>query len=498
MPEIIVKLGERIIHRYFFDKDLLRIGRARDNDIVIENLSVSRNHARIKREDGHYYLTDLNSANGTLVNGVRVTKTEVFHNDQVAVGKHVLLFLAAEEQGPSGAEPQAPPPGEAPEPEPPPSGQIGVLAVTKGKQAGQEFRVQKAETFIGRASENDVRIHDWFVSKKHAVIIRDGKNFILRDLDSWRGTTVNGNSIREIDLKEGDEIVFGTTVLAFKVVDAEEYAASHPQSSRPPRLETDESWASDSSARHQSASQEAHPPAESEPKAPEEPKSEKQQEAKATPPPDEKSSDSISLEADEPEAGAENTPEGQPDEFAPMTEEELAALEHMEDEEEEGGRDEEEENRRLSWEMLEAEKMFEMSDDSEEFSLSEKDDELAADENAAVGGEDKARQGLAERDEALQPSEEEIQRQDEEEEAALNPPEQSAASPQAASAAKVSQAPGGVEIDESAYDPETLKEIRLWEKALQNRSPVIRRNAAKELKKLTGQDYDWKSDPAGS
>ena len=43
MPELIVKLGDSVVHKYFFDKDILSIGRARDNDVVIENLSVSRN-----------------------------------------------------------------------------------------------------------------------------------------------------------------------------------------------------------------------------------------------------------------------------------------------------------------------------------------------------------------------------------------------------------------------------------------------------------------------
>lgn len=76
MPELIVKLGDSIVHKYFFDKDVLSIGRAKDNDIVIENLSVSRNHARIRRVDNKFILTDLNSANGTYVNNVRVSKTD--------------------------------------------------------------------------------------------------------------------------------------------------------------------------------------------------------------------------------------------------------------------------------------------------------------------------------------------------------------------------------------------------------------------------------------
>jgi len=234
MPEIIVKLGDRVIHRYFFDKEMLSVGRGRENDIVIENLSVSRNHAKIKRQDGKYVLTDMNSANGTLVNGVRIQKADIAHDDEIMVGKHTLHFIL------QGAEVPAAAPGSIGAPAAPAAvtgtggsrmtGLVGVLAVTKGKQLGQDFRAFKPESHIGRASENDIRLHDWFVSKRHASIIRQGNTYTLRDLDSWRGTTVNGQSVREVELRDGDELVFGTTVLSFKRVEAALLPAAAPPS----------------------------------------------------------------------------------------------------------------------------------------------------------------------------------------------------------------------------------------------------------------------------
>src|SRR5688572_25640167 len=96
MPELVLKLGDSVLQNFVFDKDVMSIGRSRDNDIVVENLSVSRNHARIRRQAGKYILTDLNSANGTYVNGVRVSKTEIVNDDVIAIGKHKLHF--ADEQ----------------------------------------------------------------------------------------------------------------------------------------------------------------------------------------------------------------------------------------------------------------------------------------------------------------------------------------------------------------------------------------------------------------
>jgi len=90
MPEIIVKLGEAVVQKYSFDKEAMRVGRGRDNDIVLENLQVSRNHAEIRKENDRFVLVDLQSANGTFINGVRVSKTEILDNDVVAIGKHQL------------------------------------------------------------------------------------------------------------------------------------------------------------------------------------------------------------------------------------------------------------------------------------------------------------------------------------------------------------------------------------------------------------------------
>ncbi len=213
MAEIVVKLGENVIHKYFVDKDILNIGRARDNDIVIENLAVSRNHARIRRMEGKYILTDLNSANGTFVNGVRITKTEIMHNDVLTIGKHNLIFInkpLSDEQIISdafGAErtmivDRTP---------------SGMLVVTTGKQKNQEFKITKHETFIGRSANNDIRIHDWFVSKTHAQIVKEGSTHFIKDLGSWRGVFINGEPIKDSQLKDGDDIKLGATHLTFHI-----------------------------------------------------------------------------------------------------------------------------------------------------------------------------------------------------------------------------------------------------------------------------------------
>src|SRR6478609_6414628 len=173
MPELVLKLGDNVLQNYVFDKDVMSIGRSRDNDIVVENLSVSRNHARIRRQNGKYILTDLNSANGTYVNGVKVSKTEIVNDDVISVGKHRLHFadqpvnedkMIAEAFGADRTvvvDRVAAP----------------VLCISDGKLKGQEFQITKFETSIGKAPSNDVVLgDDWFLAKKQAIIIRRGNH----------------------------------------------------------------------------------------------------------------------------------------------------------------------------------------------------------------------------------------------------------------------------------------------------------------------------------
>lgn len=71
----------------------IHIGRAPDNDIVIEDKSVSRHHAQITFEDGHYFVADLNTSNGTLVNKKRILNQKIEHGDIVQVGHMIFRLL---------------------------------------------------------------------------------------------------------------------------------------------------------------------------------------------------------------------------------------------------------------------------------------------------------------------------------------------------------------------------------------------------------------------
>ena len=90
MLTILLKFNEKILKTIESDKNEIIIGRNAANDIAIENLAVSKQHARIVKQDEAYYIEDLNSTNGTYLNKIRITKKDLNNNDIIIIGKHSL------------------------------------------------------------------------------------------------------------------------------------------------------------------------------------------------------------------------------------------------------------------------------------------------------------------------------------------------------------------------------------------------------------------------
>src|SRR5262245_43681464 len=102
-----LRLGERVVAEVAFDGAELRIGRMKENDLVINNLAVSRFHAVLRRAGEGFEIEDLGSENGTFVEGVAVRgKAAVPVGGAITIGKHTLSLrqrgVAAEVREPSG------------------------------------------------------------------------------------------------------------------------------------------------------------------------------------------------------------------------------------------------------------------------------------------------------------------------------------------------------------------------------------------------------------
>lgn len=93
MAKLIFSLDGAFLGEYPLDKDRLTIGRRPTNDIPIDNLAVSGQHAEVVTIGNDSFLEDLGSTNGTMVNGKAIKKHILQHGDVIEVGKYQLKYV---------------------------------------------------------------------------------------------------------------------------------------------------------------------------------------------------------------------------------------------------------------------------------------------------------------------------------------------------------------------------------------------------------------------
>jgi pSer/pThr/pTyr-binding forkhead associated (FHA) protein len=97
-----------------------------------------------------------------------------------------------------------------------------ALRFISGKYQGGEFPLRpNREIIIGRSSDLDMVLVEDMVSRKHAKITTDEHAVTIQDLGSTNGTFVNGEKVRKADLKDGDRILIGTSIIKIVYVDGE-------------------------------------------------------------------------------------------------------------------------------------------------------------------------------------------------------------------------------------------------------------------------------------
>ena len=93
MATIIIKLKGGIISEVDLEKDTTTIGRDMNGDVYLKHPSVSREHSHILKKDSTFYVEDLNSTNGTFVNGEMISRKMVLSNDdEIGIGNYTVLF----------------------------------------------------------------------------------------------------------------------------------------------------------------------------------------------------------------------------------------------------------------------------------------------------------------------------------------------------------------------------------------------------------------------
>ena len=203
MPKMIVSIDGVVIKEVQLSKDRTSLGRRPYNDIVIDNLAVSGEHAVLQMSGTEVYVEDLNSTNGTYVNGKAIKKQLLQHADVVEIGKYKISFVAENVTTAEKPAAIAAPTAVTMSAVLPVS--TAAVRVISGAAAGREVALIKVVTTIGKPG---VAV---------AAITRRPQGFVVTHMDGAEKPILNGVPIgvEPVPLKNGDLLELAGTQMQF-------------------------------------------------------------------------------------------------------------------------------------------------------------------------------------------------------------------------------------------------------------------------------------------
>lgn len=229
MAKLTVMFGANPQSEHSLDKDQMKVGRAMDCDIVVDNLGVSRHHCTIVKDGEGWAVVDGGSNNGTYVGGSKIQKHTLKHGDRIVLGKHSLVYdqhgyaanaaSSSSKKGPGAmggemtmfvdqaqlAKAMASEVG----------GKRMALAL---KQGGRDVVVPllKDETTLGAADSIDIPAKGFLVKPVQAKVVRSQAGHRIVNLGGWRAVRVNGQKVVDAPLKAGDVIRIAGTSYTYR------------------------------------------------------------------------------------------------------------------------------------------------------------------------------------------------------------------------------------------------------------------------------------------
>lgn len=193
--KLVLSFGELVLRSIPILKDNLSIGRRPYNDIALDDLTVSGEHAVILGVDGEWVLKDLNSRNGTYVNGELLQSRRLEHGDLIEIGIYRLRYLV--DQRP------------APDPSADPAERPAFIEWLTGADRGTEQSLDRPVVPVAGGGQ------------QMAVIAKRRNGHFLTHLEGYAFPLLNGDSIGLVSqpLQDGDLIELSGTMLRFRLKD---------------------------------------------------------------------------------------------------------------------------------------------------------------------------------------------------------------------------------------------------------------------------------------
>jgi predicted component of type VI protein secretion system len=191
LAKLIISRNGQVEQQIQLSKERMTVGRHPRNDIVLTHPAVSGEHAAIVTILDDSFLEDLHSTNGTFVNGHRIGKHFLQHQDVINMARFQLAFVADGIRPLAAAQPV-----------------LAELAILNGNNAGKHVALTKPQTTLGRAGVQVVVIH------------RHPEFYTLTHTEGDVAPLLNGTALDKLGagrLSDGDMIDLGGTQMTFRV-----------------------------------------------------------------------------------------------------------------------------------------------------------------------------------------------------------------------------------------------------------------------------------------
>ena len=207
MAILIQKYKDEEMGRWEIGDQPVIFGRAVDATVFIEDPAVSRQHAQVERSGDSYTITDLDSHNGTFVNGKQIVQARLKNGDEIVIGKYHILFMddspavkeasdmmLLKEESKHAAKLDE---------------KSWFLSVT-AKNFEQTTFLQKSDYLVGKSNDCDIILTGWKVSAVHAMLVKDSGGIKLINVSDKKPVLLNGKPApKKITISPNDEIGIG-------------------------------------------------------------------------------------------------------------------------------------------------------------------------------------------------------------------------------------------------------------------------------------------------
>lgn len=209
MAKIIVTLDDNLIKVVPLSKDRVTLGRRPYNDVVVDGLAVSGEHAALQAIGNEYFIEDLNSTNGTFINSKKIKRQILQAGDLIEIGAYTITYDHEVLDYKSNT-------ASAPRP-PPDEGKRSVFEQTRFSEAyvaikilsgismGKEMPLVKVVTTIGKPGEAVI------------AITKRRKSYVVSHVEGGNRPKLNGTvfGLDAVPLKNGDLFELGGTTMQF-------------------------------------------------------------------------------------------------------------------------------------------------------------------------------------------------------------------------------------------------------------------------------------------